>query len=111
MDDDVQYYKLGKMGKNNMTIDWARQEIVLVMTDEGVKMRLIAEWTSVKDRFPPNTMPLHIYAIEHLVIRTNGDIRVAWHGTNNRWYDGDWGDIILDVTHWTPLPEPPEDTI
>lgn len=42
-----------------------------------------------------------------LVAESNGDVRVAWHE------DGEWREcasacVLPEVTHWMPMPEPPE---
>ena len=69
------------------------------------------KWTSVDEKLP----------------NTNGDVLVNWHRKDKRFslrnlikvnwfYDGDfhggkpdvYGDSHWEVTHWMPLPEPPE---
>jgi hypothetical protein len=61
------------------------------------------QWISVKDKFPN-------YKIEVLVLDTAHKI---WHaeydcddGRIGWWYDH--GFELDDITHWMPLPEPPE---
>ena len=61
------------------------------------------EWVSVEDRLP---------ASGQNVIATNGsDVGEAWYASLSRsWYryNGlEWNRICREVTHWTPLPEPP----
>ena len=62
------------------------------------------EWVSVEDRLP---------ASGQNVIATNGsDVGEAWYASLSRsWYryNGlEWNRICREVTHWMPLPEPPD---
>lgn len=62
------------------------------------------EWVSVEDRLP---------ASGQNVIATNGsDVGEAWYASLSRsWYryNGlEWNRICREVTHWIPLPEPPD---
>lgn len=62
------------------------------------------EWVSVEDRLP---------AFGQNVIATNGsDVGEAWYASLSRsWYryNGlEWNRICREVTHWIPLPEPPD---
>lgn len=54
-------------------------------------------WISVKDRLPNFEQPVLAYSGEEL------GIGFAYLDGDGKWY-GDCG----DVTHWMPLPEPPE---
>lgn len=62
------------------------------------------EWVSVEERLP---------ASGQNVIATNGsDVGEAWYASLSRsWYryNGlEWNRICREVTHWMPLPEPPD---
>lgn len=62
------------------------------------------EWVSVEDRLP---------ASGQNVIATNGsDVGEAWYASLSRsWYryNGlEWNRICREVTHWMPLPAPPD---
>jgi hypothetical protein len=68
------------------------------------------EWISVKDRLPEHETRVHIYLKE----------KTAWYDVMYGAYESDvqptfYDDrtdsiIMLDeVTHWMPLPEPPND--
>ncbi len=66
------------------------------------------QWISVKDRLPEiNVDVLIIYGrlpFYHLAFLThNGDIQFFWGNYSNIEYSLD------DVTHWMPLPKPPEE--
>lgn len=71
------------------------------------------EWTSVKDRLPEKNEIILLYT-------ASGKINVGGYGTEvlSKYYpDVDvlecgsifYGESPLFVTHWMPLPEPPED--
>ena len=68
------------------------------MIDEG-PTTVFDGWISVKDRLPDKKG-------DYLIYNTDG---IVWP----YWYDGDgWYDTLgyltQRVTHWMPLPEPPE---
>ena len=77
------------------------------------------EWISVKDRLPDNKGRYLVYEVW-----TYGNIieTVSWTPKYNGFeehlkgkaiwynYDSEYGDFeVGDVTHWMPLPEPPND--
>ena len=62
----------------------------------------MAEWIRVEDELPLRFIPV-------LVCRKKGRVRLVQEGY--REFDGRWkvyGTKTADVTHWMPLPEPPE---
>ena len=63
------------------------------------------DWISVKDRLPENA---------DRVLVSQGevdDVEIAYyfHGFGWKMLDSEWHNIY-GVTHWMPLPKPPEDT-
>lgn len=60
----------------------------------------MSEWISVKDRLPEETREVLVFDSRNYLI---------WQA---RWMGDEWVDPCMDpiekVTHWTPLPEPPE---
>lgn len=71
---------------------------VLRMIDEQETISVASpKWISVKDRLPNFEQPVLAYSGEEL------GIGFAYLDGDGKWY-GDCG----DVTHWMPLPEPPE---
>jgi len=61
------------------------------------------KWINVKDELPPNETE----CIGYFEQPYRGKIKVneVWF-TNNKWY---WDlDLIENITHWMPLPEPPK---
>lgn len=57
-------------------------------------------WISVKDRLPKNDNRVLVYMHENRLSYTKIDTDRLVHGEWVRWSD--------TVTHWQPLPEPPE---
>lgn len=79
-----------------------QHEIEKLSTIDHESLRPKEEWISVKDRLPkPQT--------EVLAFR-RGIMYFAWYDNEiGKWSSDEWG--LLDaVTHWMPLPEPPEVT-
>lgn len=70
------------------------------------------EWISVKDRLPAERVPVLIAYKGYNTGETHND-GVASVDKNRtwRWWDGDCAKeaIVVEVTHWMPLPEPPKD--
>lgn len=64
------------------------------------------EWISVKDRLPERTLPPHDVLVYH-DLNCGMFVDRAWYS-----YDmGKWCSVLgmkLKVTHWMPMPEPPE---
>ena len=68
------------------------------------------EWISVEDRFPPK--PAWVIGATYIGLPSMGKIRISkelfYDGENehgHHWLsEGDWEN---KVTHWMPLPEPP----
>lgn len=64
------------------------------------------EWISVKDRLPEMLHAALVYCPKYNNVFC-ADIREDGH-----WYDfiqGNGGQIVDEVTHWMPLPEPPKE--
>lgn len=57
------------------------------------------KWISVKDRLPKRVGNFLIHDIF-------GDVEAGFYNADMHWYNG--GRPAAEVTHWMPLPEPPE---
>lgn len=67
----------------------------------------MAEWITVKDRLPETNRTVLVYMPELF-----NNIRTAfyaryWSENDEDWHEG-WS-TNMTVTHWMPLPEPPEE--
>ena len=78
---------------------------ILRIKMEAVRM---SEWISVKDRLPKNGQDILAYSIngekETRIVPANYDHDV--------WYDCIFNHVMHNgcITHWMPLPDPPEVT-
>lgn len=69
------------------------------------------EWISIKDKLPEvRQLTSGIITSDRLLIFVDGDISVGYYN-GSYWNDegNDWN--YVKVTHWMPLPEPPEEKI
>ena len=73
------------------------------------------EWISVKDKLPKINIYVLVYASDfHSSMKKtycDDSIRIANLDEYDEWQDLDddyWG-CKMNVTHWMPLPEPPQD--
>lgn len=74
--------------------------------EELTEVKAGLSWISVKDRLPERTMPPHDVLVYH-------DLNCGMY-IDRAWYSREknkWRNVLgmnLKVTHWMPLPEPPE---
>ena len=64
----------------------------------------IGGWISVKERMPED----YVNVLIAMTDVAGTFVAVAWR-ENNGWNDGEGGWPDENVTHWMPLPEPPEE--
>ena len=81
------------------------------LLDSGVTVQ---EWISVKDRLPDNKE--HDWVLAQ-VVEDNGFMHIPrvmeYRQAKNDWFEETYGWLsehngLFSVTHWMPLPEPPE---
>lgn len=92
----------------------AIEELILRLNhaDEQIE-RLVEEnekrrWVSVTERLPKaDEYDARGYAVPYLVM--NGWMRVTARRTKDYWVLFGNGTVLEYVTHWMPLPEPPEE--
>ncbi|MOA31070.1 hypothetical protein D3C78_1522080 [compost metagenome] len=61
----------------------------------------MSEWISVEDRLPPEDQPVLCWC-------NDGDTEACEVASHHNSFFIDWSHELLPVTHWMPLPEPPE---
>ncbi len=79
------------------------------------------EWISVKDRMPEEGKDVLLYgklehqedfdihkAVFHKDVDVNDEINKKRYSESQFW-EADWGYDFDKVTHWMPLPKPPEE--
>lgn len=89
---------------------------VLRMIDEQETISVASpKWISVKDKLP-NCNGCYLVFRPHYYDEDHGAVTLCYFDGTDTWHDNDRVDFerILsptDVTHWMPLPEPPEDGV
>ena len=64
------------------------------------------EWISVNDSLPEKDVLILFYDGE--TIRFGEYVWYGQYENDYRWYDELYHKYITDITHWMPLPKPPE---
>ena len=118
------------------TADWSRgktefKKQVLEDIDNApaVNTEPVRQWISVKDRLPNDNVPVNVVWVNHCPAKYYSEIKdkpftatALYFRGNWYWWDstvedylaeyGYWEIGIIDsgieITHWMPLPEPPE---
>lgn len=80
-----------------------RKEAVEVVRDLCIRQEpTVGGWISVNDRLPEKKG-------DYLIFNTDGIVWPYWYDKEYKeWYDSS-GYLTENVTHWMPLPEPPEE--
>lgn len=68
----------------------------------------MSEWISVEDRLPPNYIPVLCY-IPSLSSSMWQTVHECHIGADGEWHLATAPAYREEVTHWMPLPEPPEE--
>ena len=89
------------------TID-AIDMAISALRQQDVSDTDVVRWISVKDRLPERTMPPHDVLV-YYDLNCGMYIDRAWYSREKNKWRNVLG-INLKVTHWMPLPEPPEDS-
>lgn len=80
-------------------------DIDIMPTIAPESLRPMAHWISVKDRLPQVKEDVLIYDSHHR------NIYKAWYiGDIDVWFSNEYLPQFINITHWMPLPEPPEVT-
>ena len=69
----------------------------------------MGEWISVKERLPEptgNQRGFYLVALSNGVVK---ELAFEFEHYDNMLFDVGWHEKSYPVTHWMPLPDPPED--
>lgn len=77
--------------------------------DEVEKVQIFNPWHRVEE--PPKIgVPVLVTFIGYHTGETKCDLLAAYDGITWRYWDGDMLDeVVVEITHWMPLPEPPKE--
>ena len=73
---------------------------ISALRQKDVADKYVGKWISVKDRMPDTCVCV-------LVHYDDGNMLVDEIGSDGEWVDEDFN--CGNITHWMPMPEPPED--
>lgn len=91
----------------------AAEEYALVLKKEIEKLRAqLPRWIPVEARLPENGVPVLINYIGSNDGKYHPDGTAVWTDHGCFWWEGSLKDcdteVAVPITHWMPLPEPPE---
>lgn len=101
--------QLEKLSRELATSEAARTELwkqLVSARQELAEVKAERSWISVKDRLPELTMPPHDVLVYH-DLNCGMFIDRAWYSHEKDKWRSAVG-MNLNVTHWMPLPAPPE---
>ena len=98
-DDACENCKVGGIQDRREYIEFAAANVIERLTAENAALREKKRWISVTEKTPEYDMP-------QLALNADGDALIANYAYGE-WFDT-WGQDV-EVTHWMPLPEAPEE--
>lgn len=105
-DDACENCKVGEIQDRREYIEFAAANVIERLTAENAKaeaerdaLREKKRWISVTEKTPEYDMP-------QLALNADGDALIANYAYGE-WFDT-WGQDV-EITHWMPLPETPEE--
>lgn len=98
-DDACENCKAGETQNRREYIEFAAANVIERLTAENAALREKKRWISVTEKTPEYDMP-------QLALNADGDALIANYAYGE-WFDT-WGQDV-EVTHWMPLPEAPEE--
>lgn len=98
-DDACENCKVGEIQDRREYIEFAAANAIERLTAENAALREKKRWISVTEKTPEYDMP-------QLALNADGDALIANYAYGE-WFDT-WGQDV-EVTHWMPLPEAPEE--
>lgn len=98
-DDACENCKVGEIQDRREYIEFAAANVIERLTAENAALREKKRWISVTEKTPEYDMP-------QLALNADGDALIANYAYGE-WFDT-WGQDV-EVTHWMPLPDAPEE--
>ena len=98
-DDACENCKVGEIQDRREYIEFAAANAIERLTAENAALREKQRWISVTEKTPEYDMP-------QLALNADGEALIANYAYGE-WFDT-WGQDV-EVTHWMPLPEAPEE--
>ena len=98
-DDACENCKAGEIQNRREYIEFAAANAIERLTAENAALREKQRWISVTEKTPEYDMP-------QLALNADGEALIANYAYGE-WFDT-WGQDV-EVTHWMPLPEAPEE--
>ena len=80
--------------------NWHRGYLASLLEASQRRLKM-SEWISVEDRLPEHCEKVIVCHGKNKTVEIG-----MWH-RGHKWTDKPWG-LYLDVTHWQPIPDPPE---
>ena len=87
---------------NDACIGYDAREVIVALLAECERLTAERRWISVEDGMPPNKEPVFLATF------WGGVFEGLWDAAAGEWYMGTTR--MPSITHWMPLPEPPEVT-
>ena len=75
------------------------------LESENARLKDAQRWIPVSERLPEATE--YVYAVVYDAIDNTSKVSMLKHYGDGNWFSWDSGRYV--VTHWMPLPEPPEE--
>ena len=82
------------------------QHISDLIAEKKALRKQLPQWVPVSERLPESNKPVLVYYLSAYWL--NPSMSVALHFNGDRWRQLIGGEDMNAVTHWMPLPEPPE---
>ena len=85
----------------------------MILKAENEQLKAARRWISVNEKLPEHDVPVLVTYISYIDKKPYSDGVATWslelNGYNGGWlWSLDDSEVEVEITHWMPLPEPPE---